>query len=93
MPARHTHITCLLACLNDCPATASSRCSDALCDKHRVQKVETAGDCYIVAAGILEPDDDGFFCVREQHDPVDSAARVMSFAQDMLRCAQQVIGG
>ena len=26
---------------------------DALLDVHGVQKVETAGDCYIVAAGIL----------------------------------------
>ncbi|GFH07394.1 guanylate cyclase [Haematococcus lacustris] len=27
---------------------------DALCDKHGVMKVETAGDCYIVAGGILD---------------------------------------
>ena len=30
---------------------------DKLCDHHKVQKVETAGDCYIVAGGILRPDE------------------------------------
>ncbi len=30
---------------------------DGLTDKYGAQKVETAGDCYIAAAGILSPDD------------------------------------
>ncbi len=33
---------------------------DELADTHRVQKVETAGDCYIVAAGIVANDGEGF---------------------------------
>ena len=33
---------------------------DALAGSHGVQKVETAGDCYIVAAGILTMDGEGF---------------------------------
>ena len=34
---------------------------DNLVDHHKVHKVETAGDCYIVAGGIIQPDDDGFY--------------------------------
>ena len=34
---------------------------DKLVDHHKVQKVETAGDCYIIAGGILRPSDDGFY--------------------------------
>ena len=33
---------------------------DALAGSHGVQKVETAGDCYIVAAGILSVDREGY---------------------------------
>ena len=33
---------------------------DELAGIHKVQKVETAGDCYIVADGILSFDDQGF---------------------------------
>ena len=33
---------------------------DALAGHHGVQKVETAGDCYIVAAGILTLDGEGY---------------------------------
>ena len=34
---------------------------DNLVDHYKVQKVETAGDCYIVAGGILRPGEDGFY--------------------------------
>ena len=66
---------------------------DKLSDFHRVQKVETAGDCYIVAGGILDGDGDGmgFFQLQEgAGDPVVSASRVFAFAQDMLRCSLEV---
>ena len=33
---------------------------DELADRLGVQKVETAGDCYIVAAGILTLDAEGY---------------------------------
>lgn len=37
---------------------------DSLSEVHGLQKVETAGECYIVAAGILEADAEGFSKVR-----------------------------
>lgn len=93
---------------------------DSLSEVHGVQKVETAGDCYIVAAGILEVDDEGFSKVRrcwcwcttcllscsclrpvpypfwvvvllqvnEKHDAAQSAAKVYSFACDMLAASR-----
>ncbi|KAL6765967.1 nucleotide cyclase [Haematococcus lacustris] len=57
---------------------------DLLVDVHGVMKVETAGDCYIVAGGILS------FDLLEHHDPADSAARVMAFAKDMMASSKQV---
>jgi class 3 adenylate cyclase len=57
---------------------------DRLLSIHKVQKVETAGDCYIVAAGVLAVGADGFSEVLSSHDSVLSAARVLSFAQAML---------
>lgn len=48
-------------------------------------KVETAGDCYIVAGGILGPDGEGFNHILPAHDPVESARRVFAFAMDFLR--------
>ncbi|KAL6765878.1 hypothetical protein V8C86DRAFT_9990 [Haematococcus lacustris] len=71
---------------------------DELCDHHRIMKVETAGDCYIVAGGILGavadpglPVSGGFTQVLDKHDPADSAARVMQFAKDMLAVASTVL--
>ena len=48
--------------VNPCSITPSRLFSefDALAGYHNVQKVETAGDCYIVAAGILTMDGEGF---------------------------------
>ncbi len=63
---------------------------DKLVDHHGVQKVETAGDCYIVAAGILDDDGQGFQRVAEGSCPADNADRVMAFARDMLRASKEV---
>lgn len=63
---------------------------DALVDHHGVHKVETAGDCYIVSAGVVQAGPDGFLHILESHDPVDSARKVLTFAKDMLLAAQQV---
>ncbi|KAJ9531398.1 hypothetical protein QJQ45_006894 [Haematococcus lacustris] len=75
---------------------------DALCDKHGVMKVETAGDCYIVAGGILDlphtklreqqqgAQEAGFTEVLQEHNAADSAARVMAFAKDMMAASQLV---
>eukprot|EP00798_Chlamydomonas_sp_ICE-L_P013803 gene13803-19718_t len=58
---------------------------DHMCDLHDVQKVETAGDCYIVAAGIIEKEPETGFCnILETHDPVHSATKVLAFAKSML---------
>ncbi len=37
---------------------------DELAEHLGVQKVETAGDCYIVAAGVLKMDKEGYSEVR-----------------------------
>jgi hypothetical protein len=39
--------------------------------------VTLIGDCYILSAGVVAPGPDGFMTVMDQHDPLDSARRVM----------------
>lgn len=51
------------------------------------------GDAYLVASGILTPDEEGFNAVDEAHDPVRGAHRVVAYAKDMLRVARLVSGG
>ena len=64
---------------------------DDLLHLHRVQKVETAGDCYIVAAGVLEEaEDEQQRVIAKKHDPVVSALKVISFSQDVIRHANSV---
>ena len=48
---------------------------DKLCEVYGVQKVETAGDCYIAAVGILGMDEEGFLSVTEDHDAKVCEAR------------------
>jgi len=56
------------------------------------QQVETAGDCYIVSGGIMSPDpsNSGFGVVMEDHNPAESARRVMNFAKALLEAAKEV---
>eukprot|EP00798_Chlamydomonas_sp_ICE-L_P019403 gene19403-26060_t len=62
---------------------------DHMCDLHDVQKMETAGDCYIVAAGIIEKQQETGFCnILEAHDPVHSATKVLAFAKSMISHAK-----
>ncbi|GAX81550.1 hypothetical protein CEUSTIGMA_g8978.t1 [Chlamydomonas eustigma] len=66
---------------------------DVLADKHNVQKVDTAGDCYIASAGITGSDADGsFFQTQTDNgdEVADCAIRVIEFAKDMLRCSKEV---
>ena len=64
---------------------------DKMVDTFGVQKVETAGDCYIAACGILSREEGGgFSVVGEQHDAEDSACRVMAFAKAILEASKQV---
>ncbi|KAL6758050.1 guanylate cyclase [Haematococcus lacustris] len=79
---------------------------DELCDRCGVTKIETAGDCYIVAGGIArsggnrnpdqtetvtEEGQEGFTSILESHDPADSATRVMEFAKAMMACSKTVL--
>ncbi len=47
------------------------------------------GDCYIAACGILA-DEDGFSVVGENHNPKDSAQRVMAFAKSIMQASKEV---
>ncbi|GAX81666.1 hypothetical protein CEUSTIGMA_g9094.t1 [Chlamydomonas eustigma] len=63
---------------------------DQMVDPLGVQKVETAGDCYVAAAGILSYEG-GFSVVGQNHDPAESARKVMNFAKAMLEAAKKVV--
>ncbi|GIL58011.1 hypothetical protein Vafri_13200 [Volvox africanus] len=65
---------------------------DTLLDVYGVYKVETIGDCYMVAGGLMIRDADGFMAVRGPGS-VDElhAAKVMAFAKAMLREASRVL--
>ncbi|KXZ55802.1 hypothetical protein GPECTOR_2g1352 [Gonium pectorale] len=74
---------------------------DAMLDLYGVFKVETIGDCYFVAAGLVQEDEDGMAAVcdgRSRGDPLH-ARRVFGFAkvgtlprnaQSMLAAAREV---
>lgn len=51
-------------------------------------QVGTAGDCYIVAGGLVRRDDAGFMRVDTNAEPVESALSVFRFAADVLRACQ-----
>ncbi|KXZ50100.1 hypothetical protein GPECTOR_18g76 [Gonium pectorale] len=66
---------------------------DAMLDAYGVYKVETIGDCYFVAGGLIREDEDGMAAVREggsSDDPLH-AERVFMFAKAMLSAAKEVI--
>ncbi|KAG2490262.1 hypothetical protein HYH03_011217 [Edaphochlamys debaryana] len=64
---------------------------DSLLDVHGVYKVETIGDCYVVAGGLIAEDGDGMAAVQGGgvSDP-RQADQVFSFAQAMLHAAAAV---
>lgn len=72
---------------------------DSMCGVYGAQKVETAGDCYIAAAGILNADEEGFSVVHNEaegqpssfQDPVVGARRVMSLAKAMMAGSKTVM--
>ncbi len=79
---------------------------DYLVDHHKVMKVETAGDCYIVAGGIMGTDGEGFqqvrlcafACIRPTHrSPLTTLSHnscpllQVQDGQDAADCAQRVM--
>ncbi len=46
-------------------------------DQHQIYKVETAGDAYLAAGGLMTTDEDGFTRVDPHPDPVVGAQRVL----------------
>ncbi|GIL52244.1 hypothetical protein Vafri_8173 [Volvox africanus] len=66
---------------------------DALLDNYGVYKVETIGDCYFVAGGLMREDEDGMTVVCDRSskgDPLHTE-RVLAFAKAMLVAARQVV--
>jgi hypothetical protein len=47
----------------------------------QVYKVETAGDCYIVAGGLMTVDDEGFMHIDQHPNAQQGAEKVMAFAK------------
>ncbi|KAL6759987.1 adenylate and guanylate cyclase catalytic domain-containing protein [Haematococcus lacustris] len=68
---------------------------DDLLDKHSVYKVETAGDCYIICAGLLDEDEDGFKTVSTASPSpaakAKAARRALNFTMDMMQVASTVM--
>ncbi|GFR46706.1 hypothetical protein Agub_g8326, partial [Astrephomene gubernaculifera] len=61
---------------------------DAMLDIYRVYKVETIGDCFMVAGGLVAQDEEGWKTTIT-HDQLH-AVRVLAFAKAMLREARKV---
>ena len=47
----------------------------------QVYKVETAGDCYIIAGALMAVDEEGFMSLEDNPDPRQGADRVMAFSK------------
>jgi class 3 adenylate cyclase len=64
---------------------------DDLIDIYNVYKVETAGDCYIVAGGIMQKDHHGHHFMREKVNPSLNALSVLLFAKTLLKKANGLL--
>ncbi|GLC38980.1 hypothetical protein PLESTB_001781800 [Pleodorina starrii] len=63
---------------------------DQMLDEYGVFKVETIGDCYFVAGGLIAEDEHGMATVRDNMTDPLHAQKVFDFARAMLAAAQQV---
>ena len=52
-----------------------------LSNHHQVFKVETAGDCYIVAGGLMKKGSDGMFHIDSETNAAKGAENVMAFSK------------
>ncbi|KAG1658923.1 hypothetical protein FOA52_003093 [Chlamydomonas sp. UWO 241] len=64
---------------------------DTLCDHYDVYKVETAGDCYIVAGALMRRDEGGCLAIDAHPDAHAGAGAVLAFAKAMLAHARRVV--
>jgi len=66
---------------------------DELVDEYDMYKLDIVGDCYIVVAGLIKEDQDGFVCVDEMDEDqvINNAVRIMQFAKAMLRESRPVL--
>ncbi len=62
---------------------------DDLLDIFGVYKVETIGDCYVVAGGLMSKDDQGTVTVREYSDKMN-AIKVVKFAKAVVKEARKL---
>ncbi|PNH06636.1 Soluble guanylate cyclase 88E [Tetrabaena socialis] len=64
---------------------------DGLLDEYGVYKVETIGDCYVVAGGLMREDEEtGAVTVRSDDVDPQHAYRTIQFAKALLRAASRV---
>ncbi|MEW5302792.1 MAG: hypothetical protein WDW36_005540 [Sanguina aurantia] len=67
---------------------------DDLVDEYDLYKLDTVGDCYIVVAGLIRQDEDGFACTVEddtKEQRLFHADMMMSFAKAMLKDSKKVL--
>ena len=63
---------------------------DGLVDDYDMYKLDIVGDCYIVVAGLIKEDQDGFVCVEElaPEQTTRNAHNILQFGKAMLRKAR-----
>ena len=80
---------------------------DVACTKCKLHKVETAGDCYIVSAGVVDIDEEGYMVIRngdakddetgdgkdedERDDEVKDVLRIIEFARMAQSTARTIV--
>eukprot|EP00798_Chlamydomonas_sp_ICE-L_P019967 gene19967-26677_t len=57
---------------------------DDLVGEYGIYKVDTCGDCYIVAGGLMKADEHGINCLVEEADYVEGARQVMRFTEELM---------
>eukprot|EP00798_Chlamydomonas_sp_ICE-L_P010410 gene10410-8358_t len=58
---------------------------DNLVDKYGIYKVDTCGDGYIVAGGLMKADEHGLNCLDEDADYEEAARQVIRFTEELMR--------